>query len=444
VYCHECRVVVDTKYNLLEEKRCRQCGRIRSISEFGKTASSRDGYYKECLECQDENKQRIRERKNKESWDGKTYVCRICGLLKPSYEFSTPRNSSRGYEYCRLCIARMCRAKYHRFEQERERYGYPLEKRCKECGRVLPSDRFILDRCYRDGLGEKCRECSNEQRLQWIKKEAEKRLRQPLGNDLVKECTICHQVQPLSKFTKDMSNKDGRSLYCVRCSKKIRQEDARVWARQRKADIKKGKQLVEMQCRICKRVLPIEQFSKNKYMKSGYYTYCTDCHKQLEHGIELEWEQKRKNSLFEFSLDVKVEKKCKSCQRVLPLSMFWKRRASKDGRSHYCTDCYRKNLLKRRAKLKKRGIVPERIPATKYCPGCHRTLPHDAFRFDSTSGDCLDGQCKECRKKYYAEYYARPEVKQMQRERRQRPEVKERHRITVREAYHRKKKTAHG
>ena len=352
----------------------------------------------------------------------------MCGLQKPSYEFTSGRYHDGKNKYCRSCIAAMDRRKVLGFERDREINGYPVSKRCKQCGSILPSDQFHLDRRIRDGLSDKCNECCNERHKQWLGKI--KRTR-PNKNKkkTMKECQICHQLRPLQSFTRCKTTLDGYGTQCEICRKAVKEENIMIWTNQRK---QKNIKIEKIKCRKCKRILPVSYFSKNRQNKSGYYHHCKDCHKKMEKEIEKKWKKKREKSSFEFSLDVKLEKKCKICGRILPISMFWGRRASKDGHSHYCNDCFSKNTKARKQRLKKRDLPEEVLPKEKRCYKCGRLLPRASFRRDSTNSDGLDSRCKDCRNEYYREYFSRPEVKQKKWEYKHRPEVMEKARESAR------------
>ena len=434
VYCRDCRIELDKIFNLVVEKRCRQCGRLKSVSEFGKTDSTRDGYYKECFDCQEENNSRRRERKFKNVWDGKMSICRICGQQKPTYEFIAPRYKTSGYCYCRRCIYEKIRYRIISYEQIREKQGWPVEKRCMECGRKLASDKFHLNRRRPDGLDDKCIDCYREQQTQWLEGVKEKHSNKRIKKNTLKECYICHIIKPMSSFTKNKSSIDGHSDMCITCTKNVREENAKFWDRKRK---EKKVGLKEMKCRICGLTLPIKMFNKNKERKNGYYNFCKNCQKNKIKEIEKRWEQERNKARFEFSLDEVLEKKCKICGKILPVSKFWKRRASKDGYGHYCKECESNKIKKRNKLLKKRSFPEELIPKEKHCNKCGRLLPSSKFSRDSTASDGLSSICKECYSEYYKEYSNRPEVKQRNWEYNRRPEVMERKRMQKKEYYKR-------
>jgi hypothetical protein len=436
VYCHDCRIEIDKKYASIVEKPCRRCGRIRPISEFGKTASTRELYNKECLDCQEENQQRRRERKFKKNWDGKTRACRRCGFEKPTYEFVSLKRKKNRFVYCRSCISELVRKKLLGYEQQREEYGWPIKKKCKECHRVLPSDSFHLDRRQKTGLACKCNNCSYEQHSQWVNKVTATQEKITPTKNLSKECQICHVLKPVSSFTININSKDGYGGMCSVCRKKYRQESIGIWTAQRINDTKRIV-LTQKQCRICDRVLPLEMFSRTKDRKKGYLDHCKDCYRQREKQIFSRWEQERKKTQFEFSLDVPTEKACKTCGKVLPLSEFWAREASKDGFSHYCKACFNKKEKERNKRLKERGFPEDQIPAEKQCGHCKRILPRIMFYRDATSSTGLDSRCIECRKSYGKQYHARPEVKQRKSAYKRRPEMMEKSRIRA-SMYHKR------
>jgi hypothetical protein len=430
VYCHNCRIEIDKITNTIKEKQCRQCGRIQSVSEFGKTAWTRDGYSKECFDCQEQNLHRKRERKSKKVWKGEMETCTICGKLKPTYDIFPPRFKQSKTRYCRSCINLTVRQKLLEYEHNREVNGWKIQKRCKGCSRIYPSDQFHLDRRKKDGFSDFCVMCENDYLLQRFNKLNEIHKIKAIKSSTKKECSICHTLKPLSNFVKNKSFIDGYNGMCIACTKMVRKEDEQIWERLRR---EKGTILEKMQCKDCGRILPIEMFTKLKGRKKGYRYYCKECSHTREKKIFQLWDQQRKKEQFEFSLDSQVEKTCKICGQVLPLSKFWNREASKDGHSHYCISCASKKLKERDKKLREQGFPEERIPVEKRCSLCKRILPRAMFYKDSTTSTGLDSRCIDCRKIYDNEYNARPEVKKKKYEYCRRPEVMEKNRLHARE-----------
>ena len=428
VYCHDCRVEIDKINGLLTEKRCRQCGRVQPVSEFGKNASTRDGYFKECLDCQEENHHRKRERKYTDIWGGEMAACSLCGMLKPTYDLFPPRFPQSKTRYCRSCVNKLVRERILEYERKREEVGWKTQKRCKGCGHRYPSDRFHLDRRKKDGFADFCDTCANERYIQRLNQLKEKHKTTPLKRNALKECHICHTLKPLSSFTKNETTVDGHSEMCTACTGVVREEYALAWSQLRQ---EKGT-VIELKCHGCGRTLPIEMFTRTKERKKGYRYYCKECSREKEKQIFQRWEQERKKAQFEFSLDASTEKACKLCGRVLPLSEFWAREASKDGYSHYCKECENNKKKEWKKQARKRGFPEDWIPVEKQCGLCKRILPQIMFYRDATTSTGLDSHCIECRKSFDKQYRARPEVKQRQSAYKRRPEVMEKSRIHAR------------
>ena len=431
VYCHDCRVEIDRKTSALAEKRCRQCERTKPISAFGRNSSTRDGYYKECLECQEENLHRRRERAAKDHWHGEMGTCTYCGMLRPSYDLEDGRfHKAWGKaRYCRSCISLMARKTISEYEQAREEHGWAVQKRCKVCGQVLPSDRFHLNRRGKDGFSDLCLSCTTERHVRWVERIKERRRSRRVRSDAVKECSFCHQLKPLSHFSKDESLADGRSHLCISCVVKVRAENVAVWTTERK---EKGVIVRERRCDACGLVLPVSMFSKNRETKAGFYAICKACYRKKERMVFARWETQRRNTAFDFSLDAVTGKPCLSCDRILPVSAFWKRKASKDGYNPYCIECLTRKDKKRDQRLKQQGFPVERLPVEKQCVKCLRILPQASFRRNCLISDGLDTYCKDCREVYYKAYKVRSDVKQRIKEYVHRPEVMEKKRARAR------------
>jgi len=179
-------------------------------------------------------------------------------------------------------------------------------------------------------------------------------------------------------------------------------------------------------------MLPVSMFSKNRERKSGYYAICKACYRKKERVVFDRWETQRRNTEFEFSLEAVTEKTCLSCGRRLPVSGFWRRKASKDGYNPYCIKCLIRKDKERDQIRKQQGFPEERLPEEKQCVSCLRILPRGSFRRNCLITDGLDPYCKDCRNVYYAAYKVRPEVKKRMAEYSHRPEVMEKKRARAR------------
>ncbi len=102
----------------VKQKRCSKCEKWKEESKFGKKTSQKDGLNSWCKDC---GRAYIRERYNKE---GK------------------------------------CLRKNYRYEECHRVVGGVKQKRCRRCKRWKAESEFYKNQQRKDGLGERCKECS--------------------------------------------------------------------------------------------------------------------------------------------------------------------------------------------------------------------------------------------------------------------------------------------
>lgn len=94
---------------------------------------------------------------------------------------------------------------------------------------------------------------------------------------------------------------------------------------------------------------------------------------------------------------MEIESKiCKECGRELPLEMFSKNKAMRDGHVNICKDCQREQRRKR----KDSKIIPAINEGTMICPVCGEELSVDEFAIMGKSKTGRDWLCKSCRQKH--------------------------------------------
>ncbi|MGI5169477.1 endonuclease VII domain-containing protein [Spirillospora sp. CA-253888] len=104
-------------------------------------------------------------------------------------------------------------------------------------------------------------------------------------------------------------------------------------------------------------------------------------------------------------------KECRDCGFVKPVSEYWKRKASPDGLSLYCRECFGlRNAAKYRRKraaegkqarpYRRHSAVPEGM---KYCPQCEEVKALDAFGRNRATSSGLTAYCKPCHNRVMAE-----------------------------------------
>jgi hypothetical protein len=115
------------------QKRCKQCGKIKPITEFYEHAHYRDGHKDTCKACE-RARQRRRWKQNVEG--NRTQgakapatpaekTCSKCGQTKPAAEFSRSGAGSQ----CKTCVA----------EYQKQWYTRRKKHVCETCGKAFAS-----------------------------------------------------------------------------------------------------------------------------------------------------------------------------------------------------------------------------------------------------------------------------------------------------------------
>lgn len=92
-----------------------------------------------------------------------------------------------------------------------------------------------------------------------------------------KTCSRCKRLLPVEKFSRCSSNKSGRSYWCKECTSKNRRE------------LSCREVAAEKKCKRCQKVLPASEFWKNALTKNGLATMCKACHKSTYKIGTEEW-----------------------------------------------------------------------------------------------------------------------------------------------------------
>ena len=116
-------------------------------------------------------------------------------------------------------------------------------------------------------------------------------------------------------------------------------------------------------CSKCKRVLPLTEFRKDKYQVNGFDYNCKtcrksaaitniapktilnskNCHKDSFHSVKFN-KDKRRNPIIRVGNTDCL--RCKSCEKIKPLSAFHKDKNNSHGHKNFCKECV-KNKKKR-------------------------------------------------------------------------------------------------
>lgn len=91
------------------------------------------------------------------------------------------------------------------------------------------------------------------------------------GNLIKKECSKCGEIKTLNNFQKDKSTKDGFMNFCKKC--KGVKNYKRILFREYNED----GNLIRLECRKCREIKGIENFSHDKKSINGIKTLCKSC-----------------------------------------------------------------------------------------------------------------------------------------------------------------------
>ena len=104
------------------------------------------------------------------------------------------------------------------------------KKICSRCKRVKPVNMFYKRKDTATGYTHSCKKCQGSKKfnLDSMPIKVNDKLQVLLsidGND-AKECTVCKEVKPLTKFYRRISSSTGRESSCMDC-KKAREKQKR-------------------------------------------------------------------------------------------------------------------------------------------------------------------------------------------------------------------------
>jgi hypothetical protein len=214
------------------------------------------------------------------------------------------------------------------------------------------------------------------------------------------ECSTCHVVKPLSDYVL-RKNKDGSSspfAHCKECTNKKQVERARLKGVQPKKyyPVINGMKL----CGKCNVTKPISEYSNNR-------CHCKEC--MIVYYIKNRREKGVKPNKWYPVID--GCKQCTRCNKVKPITNFYKRDINKSGILGHCIECDLEEAVKwRRAKgmIANVEIRYPIIDGFKKCYICNENLAVEKFSIKEGN---LRHSCRTCNlkkdKPYRIKYYKR-------------------------------------
>lgn len=141
----------------MESKRCSLCGEEKPLSAFARNRKSKDGYNAACSQCKKERAGTGKPHRPRLDLPEGFKQCSACGEIRTVGEFYRTSTSKDGYQSrCKLCEAQAAGREYRPKENLPEG-----QKRCTACEQILPatSEWFRIDRRVPSGLGATCKAC---------------------------------------------------------------------------------------------------------------------------------------------------------------------------------------------------------------------------------------------------------------------------------------------
>ena len=126
----------------LSEKLCTVCNQTKPLSKFIKDKSYKDGYRNECKECKNKRMNRYLK-----SWSSSNTElpsekkCKQCKKVKPISEFCKDKYYKDGFHHiCKSCQSQRQKDMKARWEKQRKQQNQNIEsKTCTKCNKILPN-----------------------------------------------------------------------------------------------------------------------------------------------------------------------------------------------------------------------------------------------------------------------------------------------------------------
>ena len=217
--------------NPIGKKKCSCCKEVKSISEFSKSKITKDGFYCQCKKCwkrglTKNTEKRLQAHKKFQEENPIEYKdCCHCKQKKSVSEFFKDKTSKDGLTcQCKSCVKEVrhkSKEKLFQVHKKHQEENPIEEKYCSRCNIKKSITEFYKCKKTKDGLNYWCKNC-----MEKIKKKNKEKLLQdhikfqeehPIER---KKCCCCKEVKEIKEFGKCKDYKDGFDFYCKSCTKK--------------------------------------------------------------------------------------------------------------------------------------------------------------------------------------------------------------------------------
>ena len=355
---------------MTDSKSCMSCGEVKPLGEYSPHPQTTDGRVGQCKACKAaysrayyrQHRERIREkwreasldpdvaerkREQNRRWREKKRAEREADpewrAKKAEQERTSRVNAARREASCLrrqeretgYLLVQMVRAESRRQRKE-DRHNRVVEKRvrqekaCTKCGVVKPMTEFHPDPRRIDGRYSDCKVCKNRQSREsrdrrWGERRAERAAQK-------EEQLRRKRQQSAERFQKRLA----RSARIEAATYRRMEREAKTLQRQLVEGEKRRQRRLEKErraempttktCTRCGQEKPMTEFYKRKDSADGRFGSCKPCHDALSAASR----QKRR---------AKAEKPCRVCGVVKPMTDYTKDRKRLDGRASTCREC---------------------------------------------------------------------------------------------------------
>jgi ribosomal protein L28 len=202
---------------ILDNKICPQCGETKSAIEFNQDLKSSDGLFAFCKICSSLNRTKLYASIREATIKTGNKKCCQCKRVKSISDFNVDNNKPDGL----LCACKAC-LKIKRAAKVAlliKNAVIPDHKICYRCKEDKPSSDFKPNTYRKDGLHYLCRSCDK------LRNDA--RIVRNLAKLVVPEkkvCFTCKIEKPAKEFWEDSRSVDGLSYNCASCGAKRAEE----------------------------------------------------------------------------------------------------------------------------------------------------------------------------------------------------------------------------
>lgn len=155
----------------MPSKICKKCKTKKDISEFSPHKTGFLGVHSKCKVCRSRNPSRIIERENYlKSIEGLTKTCKDCNKIKPLSEFGQSKRYKSGYtNSCKQCITYYRNNPKGSHGESYSEIQSGENQTCEFCGKEYDISNFFRKRGSRYYLLKRCRSCRSDNSKQKIK-----------------------------------------------------------------------------------------------------------------------------------------------------------------------------------------------------------------------------------------------------------------------------------